>query len=203
VNGSALSGLILATWVILSTVQAVSKRIKDRGLAQVGQAYWGMVLAHCGVAATVIGIAVSTAYGVQDDVRLAVGKKVDLVGYTIEFLSQNALVGPNYSGTRAQFKISHQGNSRLIYPEKRLYTIGQMAMTESAIDVTAFRDIYVALGEHLTDDTWSVRLYYKPFVRWIWGGGFMILAGGFFALTDRRYYQKRRSVVLSSRELKA
>ena len=65
-------------------------------------------------------------------------------------------------------------------------------MTESAIDVTPFRDIYVALGEPLGDDSWSVRLYYKPLVRWIWGGGFMILAGGIFALTDRRYYQKRK-----------
>lgn len=190
---SALIGLILATWIILSTTRAVAKRAKDRGgLIHVGQSYWGMVLAHFGVAATVIGIAVSTTYGVQDDVQMEPGSKIDLVGYSIEFVNQKPLVGPNYKGTQAQFKISHQDQTKVIYPEKRLYTIGQMAMTESAIDVTPFRDIYVALGEPLSNDSWSVRLYYKPFVRWIWAGGFMILAGGFLALTDRRYYQKKR-----------
>ncbi|EHL31452.1 heme lyase CcmF/NrfE family subunit [Legionella drancourtii] len=190
---SALIGLILATWIILSTTRAVAKRAKDRGgLIHVGQSYWGMVLAHFGVAATVIGIAVSTTYGVQDDVQMEPGSKIDLEGYSIEFVNQKPLVGPNYKGTQAQFKISHQDQTKVIYPEKRLYTIGQMAMTESAIDVTPFRDIYVALGEPLSNDSWSVRLYYKPFVRWIWAGGFMILAGGFLALTDRRYYQKKR-----------
>ncbi len=201
-NYSALTGLVLAIWVILSTGTAVYKRINERGLANIGQAYWGMVLAHYGVAATVIGIAVSTAYGVQDDVQLAPGKKLDLTGYTIEFISQEPLIGPNYQGTKTQFKVSHQGKTKLIYPEKRLYTIGQMAMTESAIDVTPFRDIYVALGEPLADDSWSVRLYYKPFVRWIWAGGFLILAGGFVALTDRRYYQKRKTVAACTQELK-
>lgn len=192
-DASALIGLILASWIILSTSRAVAKRTKDRGgLTHVGQSYWGMVLAHFGVAATVIGIAISTTYGVQDDVQMQPGKTIDLVGYAIEFVNQKPLIGPNYKGTQAQFKISHQGKSKVIYPEKRLYTIGQMAMTESAIDVTPFRDIYVALGEPLSNDSWSVRLYYKPFVRWIWAGGFMILVGGFLALTDRRYYQKKR-----------
>ncbi|WP_454784081.1 heme lyase CcmF/NrfE family subunit [Legionella sp. WA2024007413] len=200
---AAFMGLCLASWVILSTIQAAYKRIYERGLFQVGQAYWGMILAHLGVATTVIGIAVSTAYGVQDDVQMEPGKKVSLQGYSIEFVQQESLSGPNYKGTKAQFKINYQGRTKMIYPEKRLYTIGQMPMTESAIDVTPFRDIYIALGEPLTSDSWSVRLYYKPLIRWIWAGGFMILAGGFFALTDRRYYQKRQSIVGAVQELKA
>lgn len=117
-------------------------------------------------------------------------------------MQQEPLSGPNYKGTKAQFKINYQGKTKMIYPEKRLYTIGQMPMTESAIDVTPFRDIYIALGEPLTNDSWSVRLYYKPLIRWIWAGGFMILAGGFFALTDRRYYRKRQSVAVGVQELK-
>ncbi|MCW8386027.1 heme lyase CcmF/NrfE family subunit [Fluoribacter dumoffii] len=201
-NLSAYIGLILAFWVILSTLQAAYRRIYDRGLHQMGQAYWGMILAHLGVATTVIGIAVSTAYGVQDDVQMEPGEKVALLDYSVEFMSQEPLSGPNYKGTKAQFKISYKGKSKLIYPEKRLYTIGQMAMTESAIDVTPFRDIYIALGELLSTNSWSVRLYYKPLIRWIWSGGFMILAGGFFALTDRRYYQKRYSAV-RTQELEA
>lgn len=187
-------GLILATWVVLSTGKALLSRIRHRGFGAVGQAYWGMVIAHLGVASTVIGIAVSTTYGVQDDVRLAPGDKTTLAGYTLEFISQNELNGPNYKGIQAQFNVSYQGTTNIIYPEKRIYTVGQMAMTESAIDVSPFRDIYVALGEPLSDEAWSVRLYYKPLVRWIWAGGFMILAGGLMALADRRYYQKKKSL---------
>lgn len=202
-NTSAFMGLCLAFWVVLSTLQAAYKRVNERGFFYVGQAYWGMVLAHLGVAATVLGIAVSTAYGVQDDVQMEPGKKIDLLGYSIEFVHQEPLSGPNYKGTRAEFKISYNDKSRFIYPEKRLYTLGQMAMTESAIDVTPFRDIYVALGEPLTNNSWSVRLYYKPLIRWIWLGGFMILAGGFLALTDKRYYQRQRTVAVSAQEINA
>ncbi|MDI1351335.1 MAG: cytochrome c-type biogenesis CcmF C-terminal domain-containing protein, partial [bacterium] len=198
-NISAVLGLMLACWVILSTLKAVVNRINERGLLSVGQAYWGMVIAHCGVAASVIGIAVSTNYGVQDDVQMSPGKSITMAGYSIEFIKQSVLNGPNYKGTQAEFKITHKHHAKLIYPEKRVYNIGQMAMTESAIDVTPFRDIYVALGEPLSDNSWSVRIYYKPFIRWIWFGGFMILVGGFFALTDRRYYQARR---ISKKELK-
>lgn len=202
IDYSALMGLILATWVSASTLYAAYNKIKERGFLNVGQAYWGMILAHCGVAVSVIGIAISTAYGVQDDVQLAPGKSIDLVGYTIDFIKQSALNGPNYTGTTTEFKISHAGRSKIIYPEKRLYTIGQMPMTESAIDVTPFRDIYVALGEPLNDKAWSVRVYYKPLVRWIWAGGFIILAGGFLALTDRRYYQRKQRAA-AARELPA
>ncbi|HAT1820542.1 TPA: heme lyase CcmF/NrfE family subunit [Legionella pneumophila] len=199
---TALLGLILAFWVLLSTANAAYHKIRDRGVAGVGQAYWGMVLAHCGVAATVIGIAVSTAYGVQDDVRMSPGKQVNLLDYHIGFINQTPLNGPNYKGTRAEFSIQYRNKTRQIFPEKRVYTIGQMPMTESAIDVTPFRDIYIALGEPLSEDAWSVRIYYKPLVRWIWAGGFMILAGGVLALTDRRYYKKRQAPVMAGQEIK-
>ena len=130
------------------------------------------------------------------------GRALDLVGYTIEFVSQSPLEGPNYKGTKTQFKISDKNTSQFIYPEKRLYNVGQMAMTESAIDVSPFRDIYIALGEPLADNSWSVRVYYKPFVRWIWAGGFIIFAGGFLALTDRRYYQKKRMTIAVEQEVR-
>ncbi|VEG89892.1 heme lyase CcmF/NrfE family subunit [Legionella spiritensis] len=195
IHFNVLTGLIVAFWIMLSTGKLVVSRSRQRGgLLALGQSFWGMVLAHCGVAATVIGIAVSTGYGIQDDVRLAPGGKAELAGYTIHFIGETALAGPNYHGTRAHFTINRGQRVRDIYPEKRIYNVGQMAMTESAIDVNPFRDIYIALGEPIGDTAWSVRLYFKPFVRWIWGGGFLILAGGLIALSDRRYYVKQRSV---------
>lgn len=118
------------------------------------------------------------------------GTSASLAGYRMEFVKETALKGPNYHGSRAQFNISSFHRQAVIYPEKRIYEVGGMAMTESAIDVTPFRDIYVALGEPLDATAWSVRLYYKPFVRWIWWGGFLIVAGGLLALLDRRYYSR-------------
>ncbi|MBA2652182.1 MAG: heme lyase CcmF/NrfE family subunit [Tatlockia sp.] len=189
INGYSLLGLILAFWIILSTIKLLMMRVKQRGISNLGQSLWGMVFAHCGVAATVIGISISTGYGIQDDVKLAPGDSVNLAGYSISFISESPLVGANYHGTQTQFVISRGDKKTLIYPEKRIYNIGQMAMTESAIDVSPFRDIYVALGEPIGEQAWSVRVYFKPFIRWIWGGGFMILVGGLLALTDRRYYR--------------
>ncbi|KTD31924.1 heme lyase CcmF/NrfE family subunit [Legionella israelensis] len=191
-NSSVLLGLILAAWIVLTTLKAVYSRIQQRGgLSSISQAYWGMVIAHCGVAVTVIGIAVSTGYGVQQDVVIAPGGDVQLQDYTLKFEQQKELIGPNYTGTEAVFRVNYKNRYKWIYPQKRIYTVGQMPMTESAIDVNPFRDIYVALGEPVGEESWSVRIYYKPFVRWIWGGGFLILAGGFLAFADRRYFIQR------------
>lgn len=191
INGSVLLGLILACWIILSTLKALQNRLRQRGVRRLGLAFCGMVIAHWGVAVSVIGIAVSTGYGVQDDVRMVPGQQAMIAGYRIEFISESTLSGPNYHGSRARFMVSSRGRNRVVYPEKRIYNVGKIPMTESAIDVTAFRDIYIALGEPLGKTAWSVRLYYKPFIRWIWWGGFMILAGGILALADRRYYASR------------
>jgi len=189
INPSALLGLVLAFWILFTTLKAVWNKRQSRGLFHISQTYWGMVVAHCGVAATIIGIAVSTNYGMQEDVRVALGEQFNFAGFQFQFVKETNLKGPNYHGVQTQFKISSANRSVTIYPEKRIYNVGQMAMTESAIDVTPLRDVYVALGEPLDSYTWSVRLYYKPFVRWIWGGGVMILLGGLLALLDRRYYK--------------
>lgn len=204
IDNTTLLGMILAFWIILSTVKLVGQRIKQRGILHLGQAFWGMVLAHCGVATTVLGIAISTGYGIQEDVKMAPGERVKLAGYTITFLKETPLIGVNFRGAETQFAISYNDRQKMIYPQKRLYTIGQMAMTESAIDVNPFRDIYVALGEPLDEKSWSVRLYFKPFIRWIWGGGFMVLAGGLLALSDRRYYRlKQKAEALCQDEVNA
>lgn len=194
-NFSLLAGLMLACWVLLTTMQALIQKIQERGFRRINQAWWGMALAHIGVAVSVIGVAVSTGYGVQDDLQMQPGSRTLLAGYEIVFKAITALEGPNYTGTGTAFAVTRNGHKKMIYPEKRLYNVGQMAMTESAIDVTPFRDIYIALGEDLGDDNWSVRLYYKPLVRWIWAGGFLMLAGGCLALLDRRYYRKKPAIL--------
>lgn len=192
INGYSLLGLILASWIILSTLQLVFRRMQQSA-AVLSQSFLGMVAAHIGVAVTVIGIAVSSGYGIQDDIRMTPGDHTTLAGYRIGFISEQPVNGPNFHGTQAAFDITHNDSTRRIYPEKRIYNVGKMALTDSAIDVGPFRDIYVALGEPLGNSAWSVRIYFKPFIRWIWGGGFLILIGGLLAMTDRRYLQQRKA----------
>ena len=182
-RSSVILGLSLACWVILSTLKlAISRVNKARG-----QAFWGMIVAHCGVAVAAIGITVSCAYGIQDDVKMSPGDSHHLAGFEIIFERESPLTGSNFHGTQAKFLIRRDNKEAVIYPEKRLYNVGKMAMTEAAINVTLFRDVYVALGEPLDENAWSVRLYYKPFIRWIWGGGALILLGGLLAMSDKRY----------------
>jgi cytochrome c-type biogenesis protein CcmF len=187
-------GLIVASWIIFTTLRALFNKINSRGLLHVSLAFWGMVVAHCGVAVLVIGIAISTGYSVQKDVRLTPGQTVEFADNAIKFLSEKPLKNDNYHGVQAQFNIIGKHRNVIIVPQKRIYDVGNVSMTESAIDVTPFRDVYVALGEPLGLHAWSVRLYYKPFVRWIWGGGFMILLGGLLALLERRYYAEKKEI---------
>lgn len=194
---SVMMGLGLAFWIILSTLYALYLQIKRRGIRAIQQSFWGMCIAHIGVAATVLGISISTGYGLQEDVKMAPGTNIQFAGHRIDFIQQSKITGPNYRGTQAQFIVHRGARTGTIYPEKRLYTIAQMAMTESAIDVTPMRDLYVALGEPLGETAWSVRLYYKPMIRWIWGGGFMMLAGGLLALINPRYFRKRLALVVT------
>jgi cytochrome c-type biogenesis protein CcmF len=184
---SVYGGLMLGLWVSLSTLLALIKKIQRSGFFRVPLAYWGMVVAHVGVAVTVIGIAVSSGFGVQEDVKLIPGETVMLANTTVTFVSESALNGPNYHGTQARFSLKRGKVERVIFPQKRVYDVGHVAMTDAAIDVSFARDIYVALGEPLDDSAWSVRLYYKPLVRWIWAGGVLMMLGGIFAIIDGVY----------------
>lgn len=186
VNLSALLGLCLACWIITSTLTSLFLRIKQK--KAIVQSYIGMLLAHLGVAVSVIGVTMSSGYGQHDDIKLSAGVRTTLAGYSIQLVNEVGLKGVNYHGSRVCFHVTSAQHTQTICPEKRIYDVTGMPMTESAIDVTPFRDIYIALGDPLDNNAWTVRLYYKPFVRWIWSGGFLMMLGGFVALTDRRYY---------------
>ncbi|MBA4697244.1 MAG: heme lyase CcmF/NrfE family subunit [Legionella sp.] len=205
IRGEAWCGLTLAFWVLLTTTKAVINRLNATGWRfTIGQSFIGMAVAHIGIAFTVIGISISSQYGIEKDLKMSRGEVVELAGYQLQWLSDKSIKGPNYNGTQAKFLVKKMGveKGHVIYPEKRLYNVAQMSMTESAIDVSPFRDLYVALGEPLNNSTWSVRLYYKPFVRWIWGGGLFILLGGLLCLSDRRYYQKKHVSLLENAKIK-
>jgi cytochrome c-type biogenesis protein CcmF len=125
--------------------------------------------------------------------RMAVGETVTVQGYTFRFDGVTDITGPNYTGARGTLEVSQNGKPfTTLHPEKRIYVASGMPFTESAIDYGFTRDLYTALGERLDDGAWSVRLFHKPFVVWIWIGAVLMALGGFMAITDRRYRISRK-----------
>jgi cytochrome c-type biogenesis protein CcmF len=147
-----------------------------------------MVLAHLGVAVTALGIALTTTYSTERDVRLAPGESVTLGPRTYLFEGVAPLEGPNYVADQGTVRVFQNGQPiAVLHPEKRRYLARQMVMTEADIDPGFFRDLYVALGEPLGEGAWALRVHDKPFVRWVWFGGVLMMFGGLMAAFDRRY----------------
>ena len=192
----AALGLGLAAWIAATAVQQIARQVRaSTGLRSVPAAFWGMHLAHLGVAVCVVGITMVKNYEDERDVRMAVGDTVEVGGYTFRLLGLGQQPGPNYIAEVGEVELSRNGEVlRRLRPEKRQYFSSQMPMTQAAIDTGFTRDVYVSLGDRLDDGpapAWAVRVYYKPFVDWIWGGGLLMALGGLFAVADRRYRKVR------------
>ena len=187
-------GFLLAFWVIASGCLQIIRQAKA---GKPTRSFIGMQLAHLGIAVFVIGVTMVGAYQEEKDVRMSAGDTVSVGGYQIQFQGANVVPGPNYQAMRGTFLLNQNGKAQtMMYPEKRNYFSSTMPMTEAAIDVGLTRDIYVSLGEELPDKSWAVRVYYKPFVDWIWGGCLLMALGGVLAISDRRYRIKlKRQVV--------
>jgi len=188
-------GVGVSLWMALLTCADLYQRSRTaKGLRFPGMSYLGMVAAHLGVAVTVIGVTLTSHYSTEHDIRLGMGETVTIGGYDVRFDGLSQVQGPNYRADRGHFLVSQAGAPVAdLYSEKRLYTVSRMPMTEAGIDAGLFRDIYVALGEPLPDGAWALRVYHKPYVRWIWLGGLLMALGGLLALLDRRYRQLPRT----------
>jgi len=127
-------------------------------------------------------------YELERDLRMEAGQTVTIADYEVEFSGVEEVQGPNYISDKGIFDVYKNGEKvSHLEPEKRFYTVQQMNMTEAGIHTTLTRDLFVALGEPLENGAWAVRLYYKPFVVWIWGGAFIMCIGGAFSIADKRY----------------
>jgi cytochrome c-type biogenesis protein CcmF len=184
----AAFGFFLAAWVVLGSVQHMVLRWLQPG--QIGAAYWGMQCAHIGLAVVVAGITGVKSYEVERDVRMGVGDVVTIAPYAFRLQGMSEVKGPNYRAVRADVEVLKNGQPiDRLYPEKRRYFSTAMPMTEAAIDTGFMRDLYVSLGDSIDGPTpqWSMRVYYKPFVPWIWAGVLLMVLGGALAAVDRRY----------------
>ncbi|HSC83703.1 MAG TPA: cytochrome c-type biogenesis CcmF C-terminal domain-containing protein, partial [Pseudomonas sp.] len=191
---------LLAGWVVLAGLRDLFDKTRHKGLfkgiAGLSSSYWGMQLAHFGLAVCAIGVVLVSLGSAERDLRLAPGESLELSGYRFVFEGVEHHEGPNFTSDRGTVRVLEGSEEvALLHPEKRLYTVQQMPMTEAGIDAGFTRDLYVALGEPLADGAWAVRVHIKPFVRWIWLGGLMMGFGGFLAAFDKRYRVKVRSRV--------
>ena len=197
--------LLLCAWVVWHTLLEMWKKVRTAkagliaGFRRLSLSYRGMVVAHLGLVITVIGIAMTANYDIERDVRMHAGDEVDIGPYHFVFEGVKEIKGPNYAATRGIVSVTKDGDpvARLT-PEKRRYFVRRDVMTEAAIDAGFTRDLYVALGEPLEDGSWAVRIYFKPFMRWVWGGGVVMALGGFIAMSDRRYRIKVKEKVVNA-----
>jgi cytochrome c-type biogenesis protein CcmF len=188
-------GLTLSIWIVLASAVQIYRQLKDTvNWKSTPISYWGMHMAHIGIAVCVVGITMVKGYETEKDVRMTVGDTVEVGGYTFRLTGINQVPGPNYNADRGNVElIKGDRVLRVLHPEKRTYFSSTMPMTEAAIDSGPTRDVYVSLGERLEGEgkpAWAMRVYYKPFITWIWFGCFLMAIGGGMAVMDKRYRKK-------------
>jgi len=147
-----------------------------------------MVLAHMGVGVFVIGVSMVETTSIEKHIPMGPGDSFSVAAYDFEFKGSEHIEGANFNAERGTFIVSSKGRTiTTLYPEKRRYRRGQV-MTEAALDPGLTRDLYISLGDPLDDPGhWAVRIYKKPFIRWIWLGALMMTFAGLIAMSDRRY----------------
>ena len=190
---AVFAAIATAFWIIASAIQNVILRVTNKQDSSVGfrrlpRHVLGMTLAHIGVGIFIIGVTGSSVYSIEKDVGFQPGHVKNLAGYKVRFDGTTQVKGPNYTAEQGSFIIT-KGDVFIaeLKPEKRFYPIQGQPMTEAAITANLSRDLYIALGEPLGNEKWSVRLYYKPFQQWIWLGPMVMALGGILAALDRRY----------------
>lgn len=181
-------GLSIGVWIILATIQYVFKLRKLE--SKITLQHWAMIIAHLGVAIFVLGVTINKSYSVERQVKIFPGEKTTLAGYQFTFLKMEQLPATNYQSLTALFSVQkNNGHPELLSAEQRVYLSHQQTLNKPGVLFNAVRDLYLALGTSFPDGAWSVRIYYKPCVRWIWFGGFMLLIGGLLSLFS--HWKKR------------
>jgi cytochrome c-type biogenesis protein CcmF len=179
-------GTIAGIWVIAtSLIQPIRSW---RSGVRLTPSVLGMSLAHFGVGLFVIGVATVQAFSIETDRALSPGQSIEIGKYTYEMRELRDVMGPNYSAREAVVVIRRNGDFVAeVRPQKRQYLVQKSPMTEAGIDAGLTRDLFVALGDQIGADTWSVRVQYKPMIRFIWLGCLVMALGGLVAASDRRY----------------
>ncbi|HLY96733.1 MAG TPA: heme lyase CcmF/NrfE family subunit, partial [Sideroxyarcus sp.] len=198
-------GFLLAAWIITTLLLDLRKRLAGSGslwqrAKQPSRSYYGMQLAHLGIAVFIIGVTMVKGYETERDVRMEVGDTVEAGGFEFRFDGVSEQQGPNYVAAEGRVTVRKDGKEvTVLRPEKRQYNASGMPMTEASIQTGVLRDLYVSLGEQIPgSNAWAVRVYIKPFVDWIWAGCLLMAMGGIFAISDRRYRIHARKATVAA-----
>jgi cytochrome c-type biogenesis protein CcmF len=192
-GGWGIAGVAGACWIIVASLLHYVKRVRSMQGRLPSRSETAMTLAHIGVGVFLVGASLTNAVSSEKHLRMVAGDSFELAGYNFVFEGTRGLRGPNYVADEGKFIVYRDGEQVAeMHPQKRRYSSGQ-TMTEAALDPGLTRDLYVSLGEPLDDrgEAWAIRLYHKPFVRFIWLGALMMMAGGFLAASDPRYRRRR------------
>lgn len=210
--------MILASWIVLTIGKDISNKIANKrslaaGFKSLSLSYYGMQLAHFGIALMLVGASLTSYFSVERGVLLSPGESVDLGAYNFILESSSRIEGPNYVGEEAEITVMRDGDMVTdLHPERRIYVATGTPSTEMAIDAGFLRDLFVTLGEQKPDGAWSMTIYVKPFIRWIWLGAIFMAFGGTLAAGDKRYRRlrarqlekaKRSAILSASGELQA
>ncbi|MDA8752549.1 heme lyase CcmF/NrfE family subunit [Halieaceae bacterium] len=193
--------LVLAGWLLAGLLRDIAQKVRNagslgRGLRRLAPSYWGMVIAHIGFAATVIGVVATSQYNIEHDLKMRPGQVDTIAGYSFRFEEVVPVRGPNFVADEARFTVMRGGELVAeLAPQKRRYLASGSIMTEAAIDAGLWRDLFVAMGEPIGEEgAWAIRLHYKPMVRWMWLGAILMAVGGFVTVFDKRYRRQRVAV---------
>ncbi|QYJ90222.1 MULTISPECIES: heme lyase CcmF/NrfE family subunit [Shewanella] len=190
-NAWVMFGIGLAAWVTVATLRAAYDIMQSKdglSLARMGRSQLGMIIAHLGIAVSVVGATMVSNYSIEKSVRMGPGITQELAGYSFHYIETKNVVGPNYTAQQGQVEVTKDGEFiTLLKPDRRQYNVRTMDMTEAGIDWGLFRDLYITMGDPISRTEFAVRLNYKPFVRWLWFGSIFMMVGGLFAASDKRY----------------
>ncbi len=193
-------GLFLSFWVLTTFLESVRENIRNirgnffRKIFSLSRAYWGMMVAHLGVAVFIVGVSMVMTYSLERDVTMTPGHEVSVGEYNFKFDKvETGIRGPNFIADKGFFTVTKgQKTIAELTPEKRKYFSSEMPMTESSIDSSITGDLYVSMGAQTADGAWIVRAYDKPYVTWIWWGCIIMSLGALLAMFDKRYRILRR-----------
>jgi len=184
-----IAAVVGSLWIMTATIRYYRRRIQALSGRWPSRSETGMCLAHFGVGLFLVGAGLTNALSTEKQLRMEAGDRFEVAGYEFVFEGTRSFQGPNYEADEGEFSVFRDGKRvTAMFPQKRRYINGQV-MTEAAINAGITRDLYVSLGEPLDKNgtAWAVRLYHKPFIRFIWFGALLMLTGGFLAAWDRRY----------------
>jgi cytochrome c-type biogenesis protein CcmF len=194
--------ITLAVWITLGTISHIGQRVLHapagmslwQRLRREPRSYWGMITAHLGLGVFVVGVTLVNGISESKDVSMRVGDSTTVADYTFSFVGFKDIKGANYTAARGVFNVTHDGKFvATMSPEKRLYTVQNMPMTEAAIHRRFTRDLFVSLGEPTSDGLWLVRVQHKAYIGWIWAGCLIMALGGYLAASDKRYRMGKRA----------